>query len=83
MARFPGAGSAGFFSAPARAGQANLIMHLRFGGEAGLSSSVEGGGVGGEVGFTAALLPQANVIQRLRPRPASTDFSGGPSFALS
>jgi hypothetical protein len=58
-------------------------MHLRFGGEAGLSSSVEGGGVGGEAALTVVLLPQANVMQRLRPRPASTAFSGGPSFALT
>lgn len=71
-------GLSDLFSDPGLVGQANLSIHLRFGGEAALvSGSLAGTGAGGGGVF---LLPHAKLMHRLRPSPSSTLFSSGAAL---
>ena len=54
-------------------GHANLIVQARFGGAVGCSVVDFGLDAGGDLGVS--FRPQAKVMQRLRPRLASTAFS--------
>lgn len=71
-------------------GHANLIVQARFGGAVGCSVVDFGLDAGGDIGVS--FRPQAKVMQRLRPRLASTAFSlksevgrccRGPMFSSS
>ena len=57
-------------------GHANLIVQVRFGGAIGCSVVDFGLDAGGDLGVS--FRPQAKVMQRLRPRLASTVFSLKP-----